>query len=175
MATATCFPADTRPAFVEFSLLESWLASSSALQLPLHQIESQQQAKGREVQRLLLQAHFAASRRRRYRARVATRTGRRRGALLSPPSERPIPYHRLWNRGTRSYGLLPAQRAEHLSPRQSAGLARTLVLLRTPAPPGQGRRAEPVSGIGSNHCRVDRRRRLQTQSGGDPSGCGSGL
>jgi hypothetical protein len=52
MATATCFPADTRPAFVEFSLLESWLASSSALQLPLHQIESQQQAKGREVQRL---------------------------------------------------------------------------------------------------------------------------
>jgi len=43
---------------VEFSLLESWLASSSALQLPLHQIESQQQAKGREVQRLLLQAHL---------------------------------------------------------------------------------------------------------------------
>src|ERR1022692_3531272 len=58
MAAATCFPADSRPAFVEFSLLESWLASSSALQLPLHQIESQQQAKGREVQRLLLQAHL---------------------------------------------------------------------------------------------------------------------
>jgi len=58
MATATCFPVDTRPALVEFSLLESWLASSSALQLPLHQIESQQQAKGREVQRLLLQAHL---------------------------------------------------------------------------------------------------------------------
>ena len=58
MATATCFPEDTRPAFVEFSLLESWLASSNALQLPLHQIESQQQAKGREVQRLLLQAHL---------------------------------------------------------------------------------------------------------------------
>ena len=51
MAAATCFAADTRPAFVEFSLLESWLASSSTLQLPLHQIESQQQAKGREVQR----------------------------------------------------------------------------------------------------------------------------
>jgi hypothetical protein len=58
MVTATCFPADTRSAFVEFSLLESWLASSSTLQLPLHQIESQQQAKGREVQRLLLQAHL---------------------------------------------------------------------------------------------------------------------
>jgi hypothetical protein len=58
MATATCFPADVRPAFVEFSLLESWLSSASALQLPLHQIESQQQVKGREVQRLLLQAHL---------------------------------------------------------------------------------------------------------------------
>src|SRR5271169_4375105 len=58
MATATCFPADARPAFVEFSLLESWLSSASALQLPLHQIESQQQVKGREVQRLLLQAHL---------------------------------------------------------------------------------------------------------------------
>src|ERR1700680_195358 len=56
MATATCFPADTRPALVAFSLLESWLASPSALQLPLHQIESQQQAQGREVQRLLLPA-----------------------------------------------------------------------------------------------------------------------
>ena len=58
MATATCFSVDPRPALVEFSLLEAWLASSSALQLPLHQIESQQQAKGREVQRLLLQAHL---------------------------------------------------------------------------------------------------------------------
>jgi hypothetical protein len=58
MTTATCSSGDPKPAFVEFSLLESWLASSSALQLPLHQIESQQQAKGREVQRLLLQAHL---------------------------------------------------------------------------------------------------------------------
>src|ERR1700692_3150837 len=58
MTTATSLSADTRPAFVEFSLLESWLASSSALLLPLHLIESQQQAKGREVQRLLLQAHL---------------------------------------------------------------------------------------------------------------------
>lgn len=46
------------PAALEFALLQSWLASSSALRLPLHQIESQQQAKGREVQRLLLQAHL---------------------------------------------------------------------------------------------------------------------
>src|SRR5260370_42068179 len=56
--TATSLCADTRPAFAEFSMLESWLASSSALQLPLHLIESQQQAKGREIQRLLLQAHL---------------------------------------------------------------------------------------------------------------------
>ena len=58
MATATAFSADATPALIEFSLLESWLASSGALQLPLHQIESQQHARGREVQRLLLQAHL---------------------------------------------------------------------------------------------------------------------
>ena len=58
MATATSFSADATPALIEFSLLESWLASSGALQLPLHQIESQQQARGREIQRLLLQAHL---------------------------------------------------------------------------------------------------------------------
>ena len=58
MAAATCFAGDPKPAFIEFSLLESWLASSNALRLPLHQIESQQQAQGREVQRLLLQAHL---------------------------------------------------------------------------------------------------------------------
>src|SRR5450631_2448616 len=46
------------PAAIAFALLETWLASSDALQLPLHQIESQQQTKGREVQRLLLQAHL---------------------------------------------------------------------------------------------------------------------
>ena len=50
--------AATTPAALEFAQLEAWLASSAALQLPLHQIESQQQAKGREVQRLLLQAHL---------------------------------------------------------------------------------------------------------------------
>jgi len=58
MTDASPFPADTSPAALEFSLLQSWLASSTALQLPLHQIESQQHTKGREVQRLLLQAHL---------------------------------------------------------------------------------------------------------------------
>jgi hypothetical protein len=58
MITATSTPSDATPAALEFALLQSWLASSSALQLPLHQIESQQLTKGREVQRLLLQAHL---------------------------------------------------------------------------------------------------------------------
>src|SRR6516162_2931954 len=58
MTFATVYSADATPALMEFSLLESWLASPRALQLPLHQIEVQQQAKGREVQRLLLQAHL---------------------------------------------------------------------------------------------------------------------
>src|SRR5208283_3839702 len=48
----------TTPAAPEFALLQAWLASTHALQLPLHQIESKQQTKGREVQRLLLQAHL---------------------------------------------------------------------------------------------------------------------
>src|SRR5215469_4252341 len=42
----------------EFSSLEAWLSAPSTLQLPLHHIERQQQTKGREVQRLLLQAHL---------------------------------------------------------------------------------------------------------------------
>jgi hypothetical protein len=58
MPTATSFSVEATPALIEFSLLESWLASSGALQLPLHQIESQQQARGRQIQRLLLQAHL---------------------------------------------------------------------------------------------------------------------
>src|SRR6266581_2296155 len=56
MTTATS--SRTTPAAVKFALLQSWLASGSALQLPLHEIECQQQARGREVQRLLLQAHL---------------------------------------------------------------------------------------------------------------------
>src|SRR6516225_9454736 len=48
----------TSPAALEFASLEAWLTSPCTLQLPLHQIESQQQTKGREVQRLLLQAHL---------------------------------------------------------------------------------------------------------------------
>jgi hypothetical protein len=58
MTIATIASPQTTPAAVEFALLQSWLASGSALQLSLHEIERQQQTRGREVQRLLLQAHL---------------------------------------------------------------------------------------------------------------------
>jgi hypothetical protein len=48
----------TSPALAEFALLESWLASTPASQLPLYAVESEQHTRGREVQRLLLQAHL---------------------------------------------------------------------------------------------------------------------
>jgi hypothetical protein len=40
-----------------FSSLETWLSSTPTLALPLHLIEQQQECKGRELQRMLLQAH----------------------------------------------------------------------------------------------------------------------
>ena len=58
MTIATAAPHPPSPAAVEFALLQSWLSSSTALQLPLHAIEAQQSDKGREVLRLLLQAHL---------------------------------------------------------------------------------------------------------------------
>src|ERR1700722_18429044 len=58
MTAATHAPSGATPAAVEFALLQSWLASGSSLQLPLHEIECRQQIRGREVQRLLLQAHL---------------------------------------------------------------------------------------------------------------------
>jgi hypothetical protein len=39
-------------------VVEAWLASRGDRQLPLHQMESPQQTKGREVQRWLLQTHL---------------------------------------------------------------------------------------------------------------------
>src|SRR6266850_928789 len=46
------------PAHSEFASLEAWLCSDPVRQLPLHEVESQQFPKGRELQRLLLQAHI---------------------------------------------------------------------------------------------------------------------
>jgi len=40
-----------------FSELKAWLSSQEALQSPLHIVECKQEPKGREVQRLMLQAH----------------------------------------------------------------------------------------------------------------------
>src|SRR6266852_8721090 len=40
-----------------FSSLETWLSSTPTLELPLHLVERQQECKGRELQRMLLQAH----------------------------------------------------------------------------------------------------------------------
>src|ERR1022692_4844698 len=59
LATAPCpIPPDPDcAARLRFHDLEQWMASASALQLPLHLVEQQQDPKGREVQRLLLQAH----------------------------------------------------------------------------------------------------------------------
>jgi hypothetical protein len=45
-------------ASLEFAQLESWLASAQASQLPLYCVEAEQQSRGREVQRLLLQSHL---------------------------------------------------------------------------------------------------------------------
>jgi hypothetical protein len=42
----------------EFSELEAWLSSQDVLQAPLHAVESKQEPKGRELQRLMLQAHI---------------------------------------------------------------------------------------------------------------------
>ena len=46
------------PAQQEFSSLQAWLSAPRTLQLPLHQVECQQEQKGRALQRLLLQAHL---------------------------------------------------------------------------------------------------------------------
>jgi hypothetical protein len=64
MATATpaLLPSHGRlPAIAQarhlFSSMECWLSSSPALELSLHLVEQEQERKGRQVQRLLLQAH----------------------------------------------------------------------------------------------------------------------
>ena len=53
-------PAPAAPSLAqqEFASLEAWLSAPSTLQLPLHQVEGQQEQKGRELQRLLLEAHI---------------------------------------------------------------------------------------------------------------------
>src|SRR5579864_7352644 len=47
-----------QPAHQQLSALERWLAAPATRQLPLHQVEAQQEQLGRELQRRLLQAHI---------------------------------------------------------------------------------------------------------------------
>ena len=146
MSTATTLPVNPSPAAVEFALLQSWLASSSTLRLPLHHIESQQADKGREVQRLLLQNHLQQR-----------GTGDVGPALRVPTAgeERIYSHRRLGTRRlTTVFGAVELVRMGYsrpglpsIFPLDQAGLARPLVLLRTPAALGQGRRPEPVPGI----------------------------
>lgn len=42
-----------------FQALEEWLLSSEARQLPMHAVEREQERRGREIQRLLLETHIA--------------------------------------------------------------------------------------------------------------------
>src|SRR6266851_3899058 len=56
--TLALAPPPGHQAQMELALLEAWLSSAQALQLPLHQVARQQQPKGREVQRLLLPSHI---------------------------------------------------------------------------------------------------------------------
>src|SRR2546426_6968688 len=163
------------PAAREFALLEAWLASRGTLQLPLHQIEAQQQTKGREVQRLLLQAHLQL------RGdgdvgpalRVPQATGevlythRRLGTRGLKTIFGPVEIHRMGYSRDGSPSIYPLDRALVLPARSfSYELQRRLVKAAV---------QNPFLESGSNHCRVDRRCRLQTPSGRDPSGCGSRL
>src|SRR5438045_4140645 len=56
-ATHLLVPEATRLARLQFYSLEQWLSSAPTLELPIHLVERQQEQKGRELQRLLLQAH----------------------------------------------------------------------------------------------------------------------
>ncbi|PYT24625.1 MAG: hypothetical protein DMG57_28425 [Acidobacteria bacterium] len=69
------------------------------LQLPLHEIESQQQTKGGEVQRLLLQAHL--ERRGDGDVGPALRVSQQAGTVLCNPSSTPHPLSKnhLWSGG----------------------------------------------------------------------------
>src|ERR1035438_3823495 len=96
MTTATSAPSGATPAAMEFALLQSWLASSSALQLPLHQIEGQKKPKGGEEHRLLLlQALLQQRGRWRFGSRAVPSTARRRVGLLPSPVGHPLSHHRL--------------------------------------------------------------------------------
>jgi hypothetical protein len=43
----------------QFQALEEWLLSQESCQLPLHEVEREQERRGRDIQRLRLEAHVA--------------------------------------------------------------------------------------------------------------------
>src|SRR5262249_15626009 len=156
-------------------LLEAWLASHCTLQLPLRHIYAQKLTKGREVQRLLLQAHLhlrgdgdvGPALRVPHAAGEVLYTHRRLGARSLKTIFGPVEIHRMGYSCDGAPSIYPLDRALALPARSfSYELQRRLV---------KSRRAEPFPGIGSDHCRADRRFRLQAQPGRDPTGCGSGL
>lgn len=57
-AVVSSAPDTMQQARREFSKLEAWLSSRETFQTPLHEVECEQENKGREVQRLMLQAHI---------------------------------------------------------------------------------------------------------------------
>ena len=163
------------PAALEFALLEVWLASSPALQLPLHQIESQQQTKGREVRRLLLQAHL--QQRGPGDVRPALRVPQPSGDLL-------YTHRRLSTRSLKTiFGTVKIVRMGYSRPGlpslypldQTPRLARSLLLLRTTTAFGEGGGAKSFSGISRSHRRLYRCFCLQAKPGGDVAGCGPGF
>lgn len=81
----------------EFSSLEAWLSAPSTLKLPLHQIERQQQTKGRGVQPLLLQAHLQRRGHEDMGPALCVPARRRRSAVHASPAQHPLPQDRLRN------------------------------------------------------------------------------
>jgi hypothetical protein len=139
------------PAALEFALLEAWLASTRALQLPLHEIESQQQTKGREVQRLLLQAHLQL--RGDGDVGPVLRVRQQAGTVL-------YTHRRLRTRSLKSiFGLVEIKRmgysrdgAPSIYPLdQTLALPARSFFLRTAAAFGQSGGAEPLPRIGRGH------------------------
>ncbi len=137
MATATpSLPPTPRPLLLSSPLLQSWLTSGSSLQLALHEIECQQQIKGREVQRLLLQAHLQQ----RGNGDVGPALYLRR-----QDGEVTCSHRRLGTRSlTTVFGTVELVRMGYsqpglpgiFPPGSGADSARPFVLLRTPAPSG---------------------------------------
>jgi hypothetical protein len=76
----------------EFQALEAWLMRDESRQLPLHDIEREQERRGPEIQRLLLEAHMA----------------QRGTGDMGPAVEGGAPTHRASARGMATAGLTPA-------------------------------------------------------------------